>query len=83
MSEEKLTQEKIDGIFGEIKSEWDKMVKESGRSESMFIALGGKTPSNFLAYYQMAKEHVESEGLIMPELVKGLKVSVSIREQEQ
>lgn len=79
MSEDiKLTQAGVNELFDEAKSVWDSMVKESGRSEEMFIALGGSNVSTFLAGYQQAKELVESEGLVMPTLVEGLTISVSV-----
>lgn len=73
---DELTQEKVDEMFAEIKAEWDKRVKASGEREAMFIALD-KTGfvAEFFYNYQRAKEHVESQGLVMPELVEGLKVS--------
>lgn len=71
-----LTQEKVDEVFAEIKAEWDKKVKASGKSEAMFIALDKTGFVAELFYnYQLAKEHVENKGLVMPELVEGLKVS--------
>lgn len=80
---EVFTQEQINESFIEIKAEWDKLVKESGRSESMFLAMGGEIVSHFLYNYQVAKEHVESQGLVMPALVKGLSVSVSQKENKK
>lgn len=79
MSEDiKLTQTDVNEMFDEAKSVWDGLVKESGRSEEMFIALGGSDVSSFLADYQQAKDFVESEGLVMPTLVEGLTISVSV-----
>ena len=73
----KLTQDKLNNIFAELKAEWDKKVRESGRSESMFIAMD-KTgyASEFLLSYEQAKENVESYGLVMPVLIKGLKITI-------
>lgn len=75
---EELTQEIVDENFARIKAEWDKKVKESGMREGMFVVMD-KTgfATHFLYNYQLAKEHVESQGLVMPELVQGLKVSYS------
>ena len=71
-----LTQEKVNEMFAEVRSEWDKRVSESGRSEEMFIAMDSTGfVAEFLYQYQRVKEQVESLGLVMPELVKGLKVS--------
>lgn len=83
MNCDKLTQADVDDTFIDIKVAWDKLVKESGRSESMFIAMGGEIVSHFLYNYQVAKEHVESQGLVMPVLVKGLSVSVSQKENKK
>ena len=69
---EQLTQESINKAFDEFKCLWDEKVKDSGESESMFIALGKGT--EMLAYYQEVKEHVESKGFTMPELKKGLEI---------
>lgn len=77
MNCDKLTQADVDDTFMDVKAAWDEMVKESGRSESMFLAMGGEAVSHFLYNYQLAKEHVESQGLVMPVLVKGLSVSIS------
>lgn len=83
MSEDiELTQADVNEMFVEAKSVWDGMVKESGRSEEMFIALGGSNISTFLADYQQAKDFVESEGLVMPTLVEGLTISVSVGGEE-
>lgn len=72
-----LTQEQVNEICTKLKLEWDERVLYSGHSESMFIALD-KTGyvSNFMYYYQVSKEHVESLGLIMPEIVEGVTVNI-------
>lgn len=73
-----MTQEEANQAFEEIKKAWDKVVKESGQTEQMFIALDktGKA-ANFLHRYWQATFAVAEEGLEMSELVKGLKVSYS------
>lgn len=71
-----ITQEDVDEVFLDIKAHWDSMVKESGKSEQMFIALGGSEVAHFMMHYQTAKEHVESLGLVMPELVEGLTIKL-------
>lgn len=80
-----MTQETVDETFKEAKQQWDAMIEKSGLSEEMFIALNpGKMASTFLAGYQMAKEHVESLGLVMPVLREGLSVKVSdLSEEDQ
>ncbi len=69
-------QEKVDEIFQELKAEWNKIVKASGRTEQMYIAMD-KTGSVavFLSLYASSKESVEAQGLVVPELVKGLKIT--------
>ena len=73
-----LTQSDVDKCFAEIKAAWDKKVKDSGMREGFFIAMDKTgTVSELLYKYQVAKEAVEAEGLVMPELIKGLKVNIS------
>ncbi len=73
-----MTQETVDETFKAAKAEWDAMIEKSGLTEEMFIAINpGKLASTFLAGYQMAKEHVESLGLVMPLLREGLSVKIS------
>lgn len=73
-----MTQDDVNEAFEEIKKAWNEMVKESGQTAEMFIALDktGKA-ANFLHNYWQAAFAVAEEGLEMPELVKGLKVSYS------
>ena len=73
-----LTQVDIDEAFKEIKTEWDRNVEASGQTDAMFIALDTTGfASAFLHSYQVAKEVAESHGLVMPELVKGLEITIS------
>jgi hypothetical protein len=69
----KLTQEQIDEIHPLVLAEWDKMLKESGKSELMFKV--SHEAMQFMAEYQSIKEHVESEGFTMPELFEGTKIT--------
>lgn len=69
---EQLTQKSINEAFDEFKLVWDEKVKDSGETESMFIALGMAT--EMLAYYQEIKEHAESKGFTMPVLKEGLEI---------
>lgn len=72
-----ITQNDVDENFDNIKNEWDEMVSESGKSEAMFIATDNAgVVANFMAGYQITKTLVEAEGLIMPELVKGLEITI-------
>lgn len=86
MSEEKteMTQEQVNEVFEAAKVEWEAMIEKSGLSEEMFIAINpGKLASTFLAGYQMAKEHIESLGLVMPVLKECLEVTVNDLTPEQ
>lgn len=71
-----LTQDEVNETCENLKKVWDEHVTASGMSEQMFIILD-KTgfSSQFLCNYSLAKEHVESLGLVMPELVKGVTVT--------
>jgi hypothetical protein len=75
-----LTQEEVNETCESLKKVWDANVAASGMSEQMFIILD-KTgfSSQFLYNYSLAKENVESMGLVMPELVKG----ITVREVEE
>jgi len=73
---DKPTQQEIDDSFNEVKEEWDKLVKDSGLSESVFIATD-KYAIQFLAEYQEGKEAVQAIGLTMPDLVKGMTIKLS------
>lgn len=71
-----VTQEQLDEMFLEIKQDWDQKVLESGRSEAMFIVMDNTGyVAHFMNNYSYVKEEVEKQGLIMPELVKGLEVN--------
>lgn len=71
-----ITQEIVDEEFKKIKAEWDKRVKTSGRTEQMYIVMDTTgSVAGFLSLYASSKESVEAQGLVMPELVKGLKVT--------
>lgn len=75
--DEEITQQKVNSMFVDVKSEWDSMVKKSGQSEQMFIALGGEDVTYFLVRNQEVKDYIESIGLVYPDLVKGLTVKIS------
>lgn len=72
------TQQEINECFAPLKAQWDEKVRESGKSDAMFIATD-KTgfAATFIHNYNSAKTAVEAHGLKMPELVKGLSVSYS------
>jgi len=71
-----ITQEEVDKEFDGIKEAWDQLILRSGRTESMAIALSSPGVTYFLAQYHDAKKGVESIGLVMPELVRGLKINI-------
>jgi hypothetical protein len=71
-----ITQEEVNSAVEKAKAKWNSKVKESGQSEHMFIILDRTGfAMNFLSDYQVIKEKVEELGLVMPELIKGIKVS--------
>jgi hypothetical protein len=78
-----LTQAEVDAGFIEIKQYWDKKVAESGQSEQMFIATDRTGfVAQFLTNYEEARLGVEAQGLTMPVLVKGLKVTIDSSDDE-
>jgi len=80
---EELTQEIVNEIFEQGKSEWDKRLKESGLTQSMFISTNHEGfPVEFLAHYQMAKDGAEAQGFTMPVLVEGVEVKLSDADNE-
>jgi hypothetical protein len=69
------TQEDIDTIHPLALKDWAKLLKESGKSELMFkISHEGM---QFMAEYQIVKEHAEAKGLTMPDLFEGTKITLS------
>lgn len=72
----KVTQREVDSSFLVVKAAWDDMVKKSGKAEAVFICTDDNAAS-FLHLYKMAKESVEAKGLTMPELIKGLKITIN------
>jgi len=72
-----LTQDQVNEVCAELKEQWSRKVEDSGRTEPVFIALDNTGfVSNFMYNYQVVKEHIESLGLIMPEIVKGITVNI-------
>ena len=70
------TQEEVDKIHPLALEDWARLLKASGKSELMFkISHEGM---QFMAQYQVMKEHVEGEGFTMPELFgDGTKITLS------
>ena len=87
MSEEKqeITQELVDQTFIEMSELWLDKFEESGHKLiASFIAENKDGWAvQFLAEYQMAKEHVESLGLVMPVLVEGVTIKLSENEGDE
>lgn len=81
MSEEKqeITQELVDQTFIEMSEMWLDKFEESGHKLVASFVAENKDgwAVQFLAEYQMAKEHVESLGLVMPVLVEGITIKLS------
>lgn len=79
-----ITQELVDQTFIEMSEMWLDKFEESGhRLVASFVAENKDGWAvQFLAEYQMAKEHVESLGLTMPVLVEGITINLSEGEED-
>ena len=75
MSDE-ITQEIIDAGVSQAREQWQKMVDESGVSQTMFVATN-KEASQFLGEYEMMRESLKEKGWTLPDLVDGLKVNLN------
>lgn len=74
---ETLTQDIVDEVYATAKAEWDKKVTDSGHCEATFIVLDEDNwASQFLVGYAMARENVESQGLVLPPISKDLTVTL-------
>ncbi len=77
MEQTKTKQDKLNELFSALKREWDIKLNSSGLPEPIFIATDNTGfTGRILFVYQMAKEHAESEGLIMPVLIHGLSIKI-------
>lgn len=74
MSEE-ITQEIIDAGVNQAREQWQKILAESGMSQTMFIATN-KDGMQFLGEYEMMRETLKDKGWELPDLVDGLKVNL-------
>ena len=74
-----ITQELVDQTFIEISELWLDKFEESGHKLVASFVAENKDgwAVRFLAEYQMAKENVESLGLVMPVLVEGITIKLS------
>lgn len=74
-----ITQELVDQTFIEMSELWLDKFEESGHKLVASFVAENKDgwAVQFLAEYQMAKEHVESLGLVMPVLVEGITIKLS------
>ena len=73
MNTENPTQADIDKIHPLALEDYEKLLKESGKSELMFKV--SHEGIQFMAQYQMMKDHAESEGFTMPELFDGTTIT--------
>jgi hypothetical protein len=80
---QEITQELVDQTFIEMSELWLDKFEASGHAlVSSFIAENKDGwAAQFLAEYQMAKEAVESLGLIMPVLVEGMSIKLTENEE--
>lgn len=71
-----LTQDMLNNAMVDFKKCWDKLLLDSGLSQTKFIAKGG-VATQALAEYQASKEHIESEGVLeMPEFLAGITIKL-------
>lgn len=68
------TQEDIDNFFKEAKAEWNKMVSDSGLSQSVFVATSHEA-FEFIHIYEQVRIDCESAGLNLPPIVDGIEVT--------
>lgn len=80
---EEITQELVDKTFIEMSEMWlDKFEASGHKLIASFVAENKDGWAvQFLAQYQMAKENVESLGLVMPVLVEGITINLSDAEE--
>lgn len=78
MSEE-ITQELIDKGINQAIEQWQKMLEESGMSQTMFIA-SDKEAAQFLGEYEMMRDSLIKDGWLVPVLVDDLIVTISDHE---
>ena len=76
---EKITQELIDKGVNQAAEQWQKMLDESGMSQTMFIA-SNKEGAQFIGEYEMMRESLIKDGWLVPVLVEGLIVTISDHE---
>lgn len=76
MPEKEISQLDIDNSYKKIKETWDEMVKKSGFSEAVYIAIG-KDSVVFLTDFHDFREFVLKKGFSMPELVPNLTLKFS------
>ena len=74
MDNQEVTQENVNSAVHEARQSWEKMVADSGSSQTLFIATNKKA-TQFLADYTTIQLEVKKLGLDMPDLIDGVKVS--------
>lgn len=77
-NEVQITQELVDKTFIEMSEMWIDKFEESGHKFISSFITENKDgwALQFLAEYQLAKEHVESLSLVMPVLVEGITIKM-------
>ncbi len=71
-----MTQQDVDFGVEAARQQWDLLLSESGKTQTMFIATDKKA-SALLAEYESIREYVEAEGLKMPQLIEGVTVNLT------
>ncbi len=76
---DKITQELVDSTFIEMSELWLDKFEASGHKlvSSFIVENRDGWATQFLAEYQIAKECVEEQGLVMPVLVEGVTVELT------
>lgn len=67
----------VQATKAEMLEEWSNMVKESGQTQEMFIALNPKA-TQYLSAYEMSRQClIDDQGYDMGPLVEGVEVKLS------
>lgn len=67
----KFSQKKLNRLAKKTRSEWLKLVKESGMPEKVFMNSGNEA-NRFMGQYALMQEQVRAEGYDMPNLIEGV-----------
>lgn len=74
MSEE-ITQQKVDDAVAEARADWAKLVEDSGKTQSEFIASRGLSTELLLMFSEF-KDMAIKEGFSCPDIIEGVTVTV-------